>query len=67
MVVCDKCRSVTKPALDLRVAVQKPDPSSGRVRPEDLHVRKVELCADCVPLVWDAMMAAVDRAAGPNA
>lgn len=59
MRVCDNCRDVSKPVSELRLAVLKPDPSSGRVRPEELRSTELDLCADCVDAVWGRVVGAL--------
>ena len=55
MRVCDHCHNIHKPVVELKLAIIKPDPSSGRVKPDELKTVPMELCQDCIGIVWSSV------------
>lgn len=68
MRICDVCKDLSKPVLDLRLTILKPDPDSTRVKPQELRTADIEICEDCVAPIWSSVTASLERCrtAGPG-
>lgn len=61
MRVCDNCRNLDRPVLDLRLSLLKPDRSNNRIKPDELRAAALELCEQCVDGVWDDLVKSLKR------
>jgi hypothetical protein len=59
MRVCDCCRDMTKPVVELYLAILKPDSDSNRIRPKPIKSRDLEICESCVQVLWDSVLTAI--------